>query len=317
MSKLTRIAVLLLFVCALASVASAAPFEKLFLITKIEGTCSVKPAGATEFTPAAEGKAYAYGTAIKTERKSSAVIKFSEGNECRILAKATLELSEDTTDQKLKIIKLDEGKLEISLEENIHEVTGDGLNVETATAICGAIGCDYDIEARKEQDINVAVFVVKKGAVWLKGMNFNIARLETGAGVSVSGDDGNTFTRVRTLKGAFEIQYKDSEGNPKVVTTEQNSIIKIWRRKSEVADVVIITILFIGPDGTSQPADVFTEQSDEKRPVGNFNPNTPVKISKIIIVTSNGEITIKPLELVIQPRGDDGESVTPVGKGRS
>src|ERR1039458_6030872 len=95
--------------CLFSSVSHAAPFEMLFKIDKITGDCAVQTPGSADFVNAANGNAYAYGTKIRTGRKSSAVIIFSDGNLCRVLANAMLTVTKDVKNEKLKSIALDAG----------------------------------------------------------------------------------------------------------------------------------------------------------------------------------------------------------------
>ena len=92
----------LVTVLAMAAVAPAAPFEPLFQVKEISGTCQVKVPDSQDFKDAEDGKAYPYGTSVRTERKSSAVIVFSEGNQCRLMSGVTVTISQDAADAKLK-----------------------------------------------------------------------------------------------------------------------------------------------------------------------------------------------------------------------
>lgn len=319
MTRIAKFSAVLCVACLAGSVAWGAPFEQLFRIMKVSGDCSVKQPSQSRFVDAVEGSAYTYGTVIRTGRKSSALIQLSEGNECRVLAKAELTLAEDTVDPKLKIIKLAEGKVDIALQEDFHEA-GNGLNVETATAVCGAIGCHFSAEAHKEQGINVIVFLVTQGKTKVSGMNFDIPEIAEGAGLSVSGDDNGSFTRIKTLKGSFDIHYKDSSGNPKVVTMEPNSIVKIWRRRAAAGNVIIVTVIVTLPDGTTEPAEVFTDKAPEGKMPGKEDEDGKGqgkgKQRNRIDITEDGVITITTTSSTTTTTTQP-PAVTPVGKGRS
>ena len=63
--------------------ADAARFDPLFRVVGIRGECMVQPAGQADFVPAIEDRAYHYGTKIKTGPDSAAIVRFSNGNDCR------------------------------------------------------------------------------------------------------------------------------------------------------------------------------------------------------------------------------------------
>lgn len=316
MTKLVKMSAIIFLVCLIGGNTIGAPFEQLFRIMQISGECEVMPAGASAFITAEEGKAYAYGSTVKTGRKSSALIQLSEGNTCRVLAKAELSVSDGAMDPKLKTIKLSEGKIEVSLEKNLKEQFGNSLNVETATAVCGAIGTVFSAEAAREQDINVVVFIISEGSTTIGGMNFNIGSAAAGVGLSISGDDSGSFTRIKCLKGAFDIEYKDSQGQPKIVSTQANSIIKIWRRRAKAGNLIIITVIVTEPDGTTLPADVFTDEIDEEQANKLDQQDQPPSNKRVIKIGEDGLITIttttSTTTTTTQPK-----SITPIGRGRS
>lgn len=326
-----------------SSVVFSAPFELAFRIVKITGECAVKKANASSYEPAVEGQAYAYGSAVRTGRKSTAVVKLSEGNECRILSKADFVMAENADNPKLKTIKVQEGKIEISLDPSRHE-SGNDLNVETATAVCGAVGSLFTVEVQRESGVNVLVVFCTEGELKLEGSNFSATKVLANCGLSISGDDNNNFTRIKCLKGNFTLSYKDADGNVKEVVQEANAIVKIWRRQSDAGNVVIITVIITDPDGTTHPAEVFTEQMQagqqkSMKPIDKIeriDTGNGVLIIKITTSSSgSGSTTVITVETEdgvtvsktttsskstissSDDSDDSAHSVTPIGQGRS
>lgn len=245
--------------------AGAVPFDPLFRVTEISGECLVQPPDADQFAPAVEGKAYNYGTKLKTGRKSSAVINFSEGNTARVLAGASMTVTKDVKDAKLKVIKLDLGKLEVSLDEAFGKEKIDALNIETPTAICAAIGCKYTVEAKLEAGeegvmLNSVLMVCKEGKIKVFGPHYDITELDTDDWVLVSGSRDKSFLRVKCVKGTFEMLLTDSEGKPKTISLKTGAVVKIWWAKSETGNAMIVTILIGAPDGTTEETIVYSEE---------------------------------------------------------
>jgi len=240
----------IVFLCTIISgiVLLSAPFEPLFQIISVEGECQVQPPGTQNFQPAEPGKAYAYGTAIKTGRKSTALIRFSEGNECRVLANANLVITEDVKDPKLKIIKLKEGDVDVSLDEKFHE--SNGLNVETATAICGAIGCKFTVKSSSEGELKAVIIICKEGKIKVYGNDFNVPLMENDDGISVVGSADLTFIKLRNILGEYNLHVRDASGNEKIIELKKDWEIKIWRKLSQDNKTIVITILITGPDGS-------------------------------------------------------------------
>ncbi|OGV62157.1 MAG: hypothetical protein A2498_14070 [Lentisphaerae bacterium RIFOXYC12_FULL_60_16] len=254
----------------LAVTALAAPFEPLFQIVSIEGECLVQPVGESNFSPAEPNKAYAYGSVVKTGRRSTAVIRFSEGNECRVLANAHLAILEDTTNQKLKTIKLTEGEVEVTLDEKFHE-TND-LNVQTATAICGAIGCKFNVRAGVREDMHAVVIICRDGKIKINGVDFNIPIMENDDGVSVVGNLDLSYIKIRNIMGDFNIHVFDANKNEKIIEAKKDCEIKIWRKMAQDGKTIIITIVILGPDGSATENFTFTQALGEGDPTPDPDP---------------------------------------------
>jgi hypothetical protein len=226
-----------------------ARFEPLFRVVTITGDCSIQRPGEREFIPAEESKAYPFGTAIQTGMRSSLVIVLSEGNHCRVLSNANLVMDEGTTDKKLKIIRLNEGEVEVELKEDFH-ADGNSLNVETATAICGAIGCKFRVASKKEADLRIIIVRVLEGLIRLHGENFSAEQLDKDDWVSLLSPPDREFIRIKTMKGEFDVSVKDEDLQEKIIPTEEGSVLKIWQRKVPGTDQHIVVIEIFSPDGT-------------------------------------------------------------------
>lgn len=238
------------FAFLVGTAVQAGPFEPMFTVLKIEGDCTVSPPDAAEFTTAMEGSTYPYGTKVRTGRSSSAVIRFSEGNECRLLANAMIVVTEDVKDKKLKTIKLSAGKVEVNLEKAFQEHSG--LNIETPAAICGAIECIYSVEAGTddEADAYVGHFATEEGKIRVFGPNYEIPELDAGDNVSISTTRDGMSTRIRCRAGTFQLRVKNADGEPRLIDMKQDMVVKIFRERT--ADgTVVVTIMIVLPDGTN------------------------------------------------------------------
>jgi len=239
--------------CLISALSHAAPFEEVFKLSKIVGECTVQAPGAAQFVNAVDDQAYPWGTKIKTGRKSSVLVTFSEGNTCRVLANAVLTITKDVKDEKLKNIVLDAGKVEVKLEPEFHKTNNDSLNVVTPTAICGAIGCIFSVDVRNEKvekiEFIVSVIMCDDGQILVNGHDFKIP-MDKEDGMVVATPTDRSFIRIKNIKGNFSAEIRDSEGQPKTVELKIGAVIKIWRAKSSTGNMWIVTILIEQPDGT-------------------------------------------------------------------
>ena len=245
--------------------ATFADFEPLFQAIDITGDCSLQRPTEDSFSPAEDSKAYPYGTKIITGESSSLTILFSEGNFCRILADANVNVDEDKKNAKLKIIRINSGEVEIELKEDFHK-NGFGLNVETATATCSAIGCKFRVASKAEDDLQVIIVRVVEGMVRVFGENFEVATLDANDWISLLSPSDRSFLRMKTMKGKFDVTIKDADMNDKKILTEEGVVLKIWQRLVPETAQRVVTVVLTAPDGTLIETFTVTYGKDEKPP---------------------------------------------------
>lgn len=149
---------------------SAAEFSKEFKTSKVVGPCAIVLPGTSAEQEAKEGGVYPYGTTIRTGRKASLVVILSEGNEIRVLAETTFVADQNAKDASDKTIRLREGRIQVKLDPKFHETNK--FTVETPSAICGAVGCIFDVESEGKVEVNSTSIFCKEGKVrisWTDG----------------------------------------------------------------------------------------------------------------------------------------------------
>ncbi len=242
----------LIVVCSAVVALSAtafAEFEPLFQVIEITGDCSLQRPTEKSFSPAESSKAYPYGTKIITGKRSSLIISFSEGNICRILADANVSVDQDKQNEKLKIIRLNNGEVEVELKEDFHE-DGDQLNVETATATCSAIGCKFRVASKAEEDLQVIIIRVIEGSIRVFGENFDAALLDESDWLSLLSPSDRSFLRLKTMKGEFDVTIKDEDAQDKAIPTVEGTVLKIWQRFVPETGQRVVTVVLTDADGT-------------------------------------------------------------------
>lgn len=250
MMKSIRLGLATLLTVALASVASAQNvMDPAFRVVRVNGDCQVSPPGQDAFQPAEESKAYPYGTALRTGSRSSLVIVLSEGNVVRVLANASLVMDENATNSKVKNVRLNDGEVEIELNNAFHK-GGNKLNVETATAICGAVGTHFRVASRTEQDLKIVLFRVIKGVIEVYGDSFEVPALDANDWLSVISPADRSYLRLENMQGEFDIRIKDQEMNDKDMPTQKGNILKIFQRRVAETNERIITLQLTDAEGT-------------------------------------------------------------------
>lgn len=233
---------------------------------------------AKAFETAVEGKAYAYGTKIKTGRKSSVVVLFSTGNLCRVLASTVLTVTEDAKEIKAKTIKLTEGEINVELIPDFHK--DNSLNVETAAAICGAIGCKFTIKSYLEKELQVVEAECEEGKLQFSGADFDIPLFEKEDKLSISKNTNKSFTRIKNYKGTFSVNHKNDQGEQMATDLKAGYSMKIYRNLSASGTTMLIHILFINPDNKTEKSFTYGRAPDAAEQTGGSKETVPKETGK-------------------------------------
>jgi hypothetical protein len=227
---------------------ASAAFEPLFQTVEVQGKCTIQAPDEKGVLDAEENKAYPYGSQVRTGSDSAMTLLFDAANRCALGADASLYMGEDESDAARKLIVLDAGKISLNMAAGFEEANS--LAVQSACADIGVLqGGKGSVNAMTEGDLNLVVAMAENATFAVTGPEFVLAALNNAA-VSVACSLDQTFIRVKNVQGAFDVEVTDADGNPRVVSMEEGSAIKIWRKASEAADEMIVTLLITAPDGT-------------------------------------------------------------------
>lgn len=110
------------------------PFPS-FLLKKAEGKVEVKT--DKKYTAGEPGKAYPFGTALKTGRKGTADFEFSPKNEFRLLPGTELTVLPNNKNPKLVILDMETGDVTFALDDFPKD---SHFEIRTPLGVCGAVG---------------------------------------------------------------------------------------------------------------------------------------------------------------------------------
>ena len=146
-------------------VAQAAPFESDFQVVKTSGGCTAKLPRESAFVNLVDGQRLPYGTVIKTEADGSAVIRLSSGNGCRISASTTVSVTQDSANKAVVLRLADQGYIRVILDKGFRST--DQLKVETPSATCEALHCDFSVEYKIIGDLKTSIISLETPAMFL------------------------------------------------------------------------------------------------------------------------------------------------------
>ncbi len=212
--------------------ATADVTPKGFKVTAVGGRLKdVKYKTANGYEKVEPGKEYPFGTVLKTGRSSTADLQLSPGNTFRLMPRSKLAIKVDVKNPKLKILKLDQGTVNVKLDKF---PKGEKLQVETPTAVCGALGTRFTIsfeddEDEKKADVKKATrenkIVCEKGEVYAgsrftldnseeEGKTFDAPSIKEGTEIVAKVHEGleNSYTDISVNRGSLTINYGVDDG---------------------------------------------------------------------------------------------------------
>ncbi|MGI6497131.1 MAG: hypothetical protein ACOX5G_13855 [Kiritimatiellia bacterium] len=229
-----------------ASVSFGAGFGYLFQVEGLKGTCQVREPGAVEFKSAIKGKAYPYGTTVRTLENSAAALRLSEDYSLDIAAGTTLVPMRCEDSPDTRHLNLQAGRMTLFTTAD----GGDSLVVQTPVVDC------TDFKGRSEFSLAVlpdsydlSVQVASGGTATLLGPQFSIPDLKSGYRVRIRTLKDRSYTRILNTLGDYAVLIDNGNPEPVSIATVTRSAIKIWREHAPVGGREIVSVLAIGPDG--------------------------------------------------------------------
>lgn len=179
-----------------------------------------------KYVPIKIKQSYPFGSVVKTGRNSSMILEFSQGNTFQLLARTKLTITEDVRNPKLKIIKLEKGTINLSLD---HFPKDHKLQVETPTAVCGAVGTrfvvSFEDEAKtpktRENSFSCdrgEIFVSSRFTVKEKpviGKSFDVPSMKAGSAMVAVIHQGqeNSYSDITVNRGKLTFEYGGKKSN--------------------------------------------------------------------------------------------------------
>jgi hypothetical protein len=237
--------------CILCAVSSAVPFDPVFRILRTKGDCQVALPGSWEFTPVKPGKAYPFGSTVRTgSANSEAIVSLCDDHECRILQGTTAQILDEKQDRENRTVNLLAGKVEVELDQK-----GKFTNmVCVQTAVGAAIGekSRFTATFSRQGEISEAIFECNSGMIGLNGQQFQSSVVKEGSIVKVTGPNDLSWLRVQTVKGDVPYELRDQTGEPVQYPTKAGATVKINQKVAELTKTRHVVIWTLKPDGTTE-----------------------------------------------------------------
>ena len=232
----------------------AQSFDILFRVSNIKGTCQVKKPGATTFEPAINGKAYPFGTTVRTGKDGESFVLLSGDDSLRMAAQTELSVvePEGAPAYSNRVINLTEGKIDLAVHDGLAEKA---LVVETAVASCDSLVGRSSLELQKNAkptkdklDLRRLVHT-DNGAVRVIGPQFSIPKMRSGSAARIESSLDRSITRITNESNDYTVSIDNGTDSPVPLETTTLSTVRIYREQAAVGGKLVVSVLETAPDG--------------------------------------------------------------------
>ena len=241
-------------VLALASSLQAQSFDVLFRVSTIKGTCQVKKPGSAHFEPAINGKAYPFGTVVRTGEDGSGYIVLSQEDTVRMSSLCELAVSEPEGAPvgSNRVVRLEGGHIEIAVRDGLAEKA---LVVETCVASCDSFVGRSSLDLQKNQkpakdrlDLRLLAHT-ESGAMHIAGPQFSIPKMRSGSTLRIESSTDRSMTRLINEANDYKVEIDNGTETPVSLESTTHSTVRICREQAAVGGKLVVSVLETAPDG--------------------------------------------------------------------
>jgi hypothetical protein len=238
----------------LAASLQAQSFDILFRVTGVKGSCQVKKPDAAAFEPVTKGKAYPFGTTVRTGKDGEAFLLLSPDDSLRLssLTEVTVTEPAGTAGNSNRVVRMAVGKLDVSVRDSLPEKA---LIVETAVASCDAFAGRSSVDlqrnrkpARGQLDQRLLVRT-DNGAVRVAGPQFTVPRMKSGSALRIDSSADGAVTMLVNESNDYKVEIDNGTDTPVPMDTTTRSAVRICREPAPVGKKLVVSVLETTPDG--------------------------------------------------------------------
>lgn len=247
--------------CSVFTTASMGAFTPLFEVSSVSGSVVAQAGEAGDAKTLVGGEGFAYGTEIRTGPDSSVVILLSASDRVIVGPNTVVLFGESADNAAAKLLRLHKGRLETLLSTDFQNENS--LQISSYCVVANMLaGGGATFEASSEADLQVIAVMLKGGQLELIGNDFRLPMLKEQDGLTVACAVDGSFVRLRNINGKYTVELKDSTGTTRLAEMVKDTVIKILRKPSETdANIVLVTVLEVGPDGNVVQADTYSDET--------------------------------------------------------
>lgn len=240
-----RAGLLGLWAAAIGTVSWAAPFDPLFQVGKVSGSCLVRRPGVPEFEVAVEQRAYPFGSEIQTRDASDVILHLSHAVQLKLGSGSSAVVSDmEGSTVGAKVVKLDSGILGVYSPDNPDEELP--LAVDTPNGRVDNFKGRATLRLSSVAEGNLLSVETAVGDARVNGPQFRIDRMKRSAKLEILTANDESFTGLTGKSGEYEVILEYGSMDPSVVPFKSGARVKIWRRHADVTGRLAVSVMIAG-----------------------------------------------------------------------
>jgi len=232
----------------------AQPFDVLFRVTHVKGVCQVRKPDASAFEPVVNGKAYPFGTVVRTGKDGEASLALSAEDILRAAPLTEVCVTEPAGSSPCsnRVVRLAQGRLDVAVHEGLAEKA---LTIETEVASCDALSGRSSVEmnrtakpSRERLDLRLLVRT-DSGNLRVSGPQFQVPKMKAGSAVRIESSADRSVTRIVNEANDFKVDIDNGTDTPVSLETSPRGAVRICRQHAPVGGKLVVSVLETASDG--------------------------------------------------------------------
>ncbi len=226
---------------------SADVFDPLFQIGKVGGTCIMRRPGVQEYEVAVEGRAYPYGTEVRTQADSEVIVFLSRTVQLRFGGSTSATVAHSPSEgHDAKTVTMTSGTLGVFSPNDEAELP---LKIVTPLAVIDNFKGRAELRLVQGGEENHMVVATAIGDARVRGPQFSIEKMRRSARLEIITALDESYTSLAGKSGEFEMLIERGSEDPSIVEFRTGSHVKIWRRWSSLSNRLAVSVMVAGAGG--------------------------------------------------------------------
>ncbi len=243
-----------------STVAAASTFDPLFRVGRVSGRCLILRPGLTELEVAVEGRAYPFGSQVRTEGDGDVSIMLSSSMQFRMGPSSSVVVGNCPVEGPArKHLVFDHGSLALFLPMLEEDGVGLPIAVKTPVAQFDRIAGRIEFRLQKEAEAHRLLAATANGMARMLGPQFAVERLRRSSSIEIVTAYDGSYTGLTGKSGENTLLVERGSDEPYVAAFSPGAQVKIWRRHAAASGRLAVSVMASAAGGSVHASFAYLE----------------------------------------------------------